>query len=51
MKRAFDSMRRAMKELEAASAKLSVYQKAAVLMLTPRDQTGNKKVVAPWRSY
>lgn len=37
--------------LAAAQAQLQAYIRAAVLVMTPRDQGGLKKVVAPWRRY
>ncbi len=38
------------KGLEAGLVKLSGYQAAAVKLMTPRDQYGQKKVVANWRA-
>ncbi len=36
--------------LKSATATLQAYMQAAVKMLTPRDQLGNKKVVSRWRA-
>lgn len=35
--------------LQMAMAKLDQYQRAAILMITPRDQGAQKKVVSSWR--
>ncbi len=37
--------------LEDATKALMIYQKAAVAMMTPRDQNGPKKVVSDWRRF
>jgi hypothetical protein len=37
--------------LESAAKKLEAYQAAAVRMITPRDQEGQKKVVSAWRKF
>ncbi len=37
--------------LQAAAEKLAQYQKAAVNLMTPRDQNGPKKVLSGWRRF